>query len=110
MKDETLQQFFQKLQENVVEGTVNLRIHLQSTDQAAVFTAPTTEICIATLKPGVDSQKFFEIAGNEAHQDPKSMPGMTAYAWGQVIGNESQYIFAVGWDSLEVWYLHILRT
>ena len=90
------------MQGSSAEGTINLKILFQSPDQSTVFTAPMTEICIATLKPGVDKQKFIDIAGIDMHQDPESMPGMTAFAWGQVLEKEDQYVFAVGWESLEV--------
>lgn len=72
----------------------------------SALSAPITEICTCTPKEGQDQSEIdaliHQLQGN-THLFPGVHPSP---AWGKVKQN-SEYIFVIGWDSLEVSLYHL---
>jgi hypothetical protein len=73
-----------------------------TSDPTPALRAPVTEIALATLKPGADSQSISESVGKIVPTTNGSGPSALGAALGFVIDEPERLALVTGWNSIEV--------
>lgn len=81
---------------------VNKVIVTFTSDPTPALRAPVTEIALATLKPGADSQSISESVGKIVPTTNGSGPSALGAALGFVIDEPERLALVTGWNSIEV--------
>ena len=78
-----------------------LHVPLNPYPASSSFTAPVTEVLVATLKPDASREELEKII-DMMHKGVKLTPGALASSHGITLEDDRKYIYVCGWDAIEV--------